>query len=242
MSDHEQATTTVHDEPDMGFYDDDQLQPADTLPVRPRRKLLTPVSGGLLAIVLVAGGFIGGVQVQQHQGGSGSGARNGLPAGFAARPAVGGGAVPGGTAGGGAAGGSGTGAARAGGGSGGATAGTVANIKGSTLYVTSTDGTTIKVKTNDNSKVTRNAAASVGSVHPGDTVVIQGSTASSGTVTASSITATAKGVTPAGFGGAFPGAAAGGSASGASGAAPGSGATGAGSAPQVPEGFTPPSG
>ncbi len=232
MSDHEQPTT-VYEDPDMEFYDDEP-QPADTLPVRPRRKLLTPVSGGLLAVVLVAGGFIGGVQVQKHQGnGTNNGAaRNGLPAAFAARLAAGGGQAPG------AAGGTGTGTARAGSGSGGATAGTVANIKGSTLYVTSADGTTVKVKTNDNSKVTRNAAGSVAGVHPGDTVVIQGSTASSGTVTASSITATAKGVTPAGFGGAFPGAAAGGGAAGTTGAAPESG----GSAPQVPQGFAPPSG
>jgi hypothetical protein len=234
MSDHEQSTS-VYDDPDMEHYED--APSADTLPVRPRRKLLTPVSGGLLAVVLVAGGFIGGVQVQKHQGnGINSGAaRNGLPAAFAARLAAGGGAAPG------AAGGAGTGTARSGGGSGGATAGTVANIKGSTLYVTSADGTTVKVKTNGNSKVTRNAAGSVAGVHPGDTVVIQGSTASSGTVTASSITATAKGVTPGGFGGAFPGASTGTGAAGATGAAPGSGAT-SGSAPQVPEGFAPPSG
>jgi hypothetical protein len=221
MSDHEQPTT-VYEDPDMEFYDDEP-RPTDTLPVRPRRKLLTPVSGALLAIVLVAGGFIGGVQVEKHQGNgtNGGGARNGLPAAFAARLAAGGGQAPG------AAGGAGTGTARSGGGSGGATAGTVANIKGSTLYVTSADGTTVKVKTNDNSKVTRNAAGSVGSVHPGDTVSVQGSTASSGTVTASRITATAKGVTPAGFGGAF----AGGGATGTSGASS-----------QVPEGFTPPSG
>ncbi len=232
MSDHEQPTTTVDEDPDMGFYDDEP-QPADTLPARPRRKLLTPVSGGLLAIVLVAGGFIGGVQVQKHQrNGTNSGAaRNGLPAGFAARLAVGSGATPGGAA---AGTGTATGTARAGGGSGGATAGTVANIKGSTLYVTSADGTTVKVKTNDNSKVTRNASSSVGNIHPGDTVVIQGSTASSGTVTASGITATAKGVAPGGFGGAFPGATGGGTT-------PGSGATN-GSAPQVPEGFAPPAG
>jgi hypothetical protein len=237
MSEHEQPTT-VYEDPDMGFYDDEP-QPDDTLPARPRRKLLTPVSGGLLAIVLVAGGFIGGVQVQKHQGGdTGGGARNGLPAAFAARLAAGGGAAPGGTAGSGATGGAGTGTARSGAGAGGATAGTVANIKGSTLYVTSADGTTVKVKTNDNSKVTRNAAGSVAGVHPGDSVVIQGSTASSGTITASSITATAKGVTPAGFGGAFPGAAAGGGAAGTTSTTPESG----GSAPQVPQGFAPPSG
>jgi hypothetical protein len=225
MSDHEQPTT-VYDDPDMGFYDDDAAQPADALPVRPRRKLLTPVSSGLLAVVLVVGGFIGGVQVQKHQG-DGPGARSGLPAAFAARMAQGGGGPAGGP--GTTATGAGTGTARAGGGSGGATAGTVANIKGSTLYVTSADGTTVKVKTNDNSEVTRNASSSVGSVHPGDTVVIQGSTASSGTVTASSITATAKGVTPSGFGGAFPG------------ATPEAGSS-SGAAPQVPQGFEPPSG
>ena len=45
-------------------------------------------------------------------------------------------------------------------------------------------------------------------------------------------------MTPIGFGGAFPGAAAGGGAAGTTGTAPESG----GSAPQVPQGFTPPSG
>jgi hypothetical protein len=236
MSEHEQ-TTTVHEDPDTEWYDDDLDDGAasDALPVRPRRKLLTPVSGALAAVVLIAGGFIGGVQVQKHQGDSSGGAGGGgAPAGFAARLAAGGGAgAAGGT---GAAGAGRTGTAAAAG-----TAGTVANVKGSTIYVTSADGTTVKVKTNDNSKVTRNASASVGRVHPGDAVVIQGSAASSGTVTASTITATAKGVSSGGFGGAFPGAAAGGSAAGTTGATPGSGAT-SGSAPQVPQGFAPPSG
>jgi hypothetical protein len=221
MSEHHEQTTTVYDEPD---YDYEPLSD-DSLPVRPRRRLLTPVTGGLLAIVLVAGGFSGGVQVQKHQGDDSS--SNGLPAAFAARLGQGGG--------GGQAPGAGDGAARSANGSSGTTAGTVANIKGSTLYVTSADGTTIKVKTNDNSKATRTASSSVANVHPGDTVVIQGSTASSGTITASSITATAKGVTPGGFRGAFPSAAAGGAAAGATG-------TSGASAPQVPEGFAPPSG
>jgi hypothetical protein len=235
MSDQEQPTT-VDDDPDMGCCDDAAARPVDALPARPRRRLLTPVSGGLSAIVLVAAGFIGGVQVQKRQGNdtNSGAARSGLPAAFAARLAQGGGGVGGG----GQAGGAATGSARAGGGSGGAIAGTVANVKGSTLYVTSADGTTVKVKTNDNSKVTRSASSGVGSVHPGDTVVIQGSTAASGTVTAAGITATAKGATPSGFGGAFPGGAAGGGATGSAGTAPESG----GSAPQVPQGFAPPSG
>jgi hypothetical protein len=202
MSDREQPTS-VYDDPDLEWgYDDDALPP------RPRRRLLTPVSGGLAAIVLLAGGFVGGVQVQKHQGdGSASGAgASGARAGFAARLGQGGGAA--------------TGAGQAAGGAA-ATVGTVANVKGSFLYVTGTDGTTVKVKTNDNSKVTRNASASVKSVHPGDTVVVQGAKAAGGTVTASSITATAKGVSA--FGG-LPGAAGGGTSSG------------------VPQGFAPPAG
>jgi hypothetical protein len=234
MSDHEQPTT-VYEDSDMEWYDDDDAEPdgGGSLPVRPRRRLLTPVSGVLVAILLIAGGFIGGVQVQKHQGASspaGGAARNGFAAAFAGRAGAGAGGAAG------AAGGAGAGAGGAGAGAGGAgaTVGTVANVKGSTLYVTSGDGTTIKVKTNSNSKVTRNASSSPGNVHPGDSVVVQGSTASSGTVTASSITATAKGVSAfGGFGG--------GGGAGGGGAAGGSGTAG-GSASQVPQGFTPPAG
>ncbi len=117
-----------------------------------------------------------------------------------------------------------------------ATVGTVANVKGSTLYVTGTDGTTIKVRTNANSKVTRNADSSVGAVHPGDSVVVQGAKASSGTVTASSITATAKGVSAFGGLAAFGGGGAQGTGSQSGGAAPSGGASG------VPQGFAPPQG
>jgi hypothetical protein len=229
MSDHEQPTA-VYDDPDTGYYDDDTEPEGGSLPARPRRKLLTPVSGGLLAVVLIAGGFIGGVQVQKHQGGGA--ARNGLPAAFAARPAQGGGTGAG------TAGGTGATTGRSGA-AGGATIGTVANVKGATLYVTGTDGTTVKVKTNDNSKVTRNASSSPGAVHPGDSVVVQGSTAAGGTVTASSITATAKGVSA--FGGFGGGTAVGGAPSGA-GTTGGPSGTSSGSAPQVPQGFTPPGG
>jgi hypothetical protein len=192
------------DDLDLDWYDDDEdaLDPGaeDAAPRRPRRRLVTPASAGLAAVALVAAGFVGGVQVQKHQGGgsgAGGGARAGLPGGFGAR----------------------AGAGQQGGGAGtGATVGTVANVKGSTLYVTTSDGTTVKVKTNDNSKVTRNASSRPASVHPGDSVVVQGQAASSGTVTASSIAATAKGVSGTA---AFPG---------------------GGSSVQVPQGFTPPGG
>jgi hypothetical protein len=67
----------------------------------------------------------------------------------------------------------------------------------------------------------------VGAVHPGDSVVIMGSTAASGRVTAAQITATANGVTPGGFGG-FGGFGGGGGA-GRFGGQQGGGAAGSGS-------------
>jgi Domain of unknown function (DUF5666) len=237
MSEQPTTTSTSYDDPDLEWDYEDAEAAGDTPPPRPRRKLLTPVSGGLAAIVLLAGGFIAGVQVQkgQEDGGSGSaGAGGGARAGaFAGR--AGGGTAAGGTGTSGAAGGA--NAAGATGAASNATVGTVSNVKGSTLYVTGADGTTVKVRTNDNSKVTRNADSSVGSVHPGDTVVVQGAKASSGTVTASSITATAKGVSA--FGGGFPGAGAT-QQGGTQGGGTGSGTSG--SASGVPDGFAPPQG
>jgi hypothetical protein len=234
MSDHDQMTQQhEYDNPELDWYEDEEGPEEDAVPRRPKRKLVTPVTGALAAVVLVAGGFIGGVQVQKHQGGSpGAGAGGGAARGnFAARFGGGTGAAAGAGATGGAAGG----AAASGSG---ATTGTVANVKGSTIYLTTSDGTTVKVKTNDNSRVTRNASSSASNVHPGDTLVVQGARASSGTVTASSITATARGVSA--FGG-LAALAGGGGAPAGGGAAPSSGASGSGQV-QVPQGFAPPAG
>ena len=226
MTEHDQPTAVYEDE--RLEWDDDEPEPdEDAVAPRPRRRLLTPATGILTAVILVAGGFVGGVEVQKRQG-AGSGAASGLPAGFAARAAG--------------QGGGGAGGAGAAGAAGAATVGTVANVKGSTLYVTGTDGTTVKVRTKSTSKVTRNAASSAGAVHPGDTVVVQGDKAASGTITATSITATAKGVGAGGLGGgAFPGGGGTGAAGGTgAGSSAGSG-TGSGGAP-VPQGFAPPAG
>jgi hypothetical protein len=222
MTEHEHPTA-VYDDEHLEWEDEPAPDEVAVAP-RPRRRLLTPVTGGLLAVILVAGGFVGGVEVQKGQG-SGSAAA-GAPAGFAAR--AGGGA--GGLGGAGGAGGGGTAPA---------TVGTVANVKGDTLYVTGTDGTTVKVRTKSTSKVTRNAASTPGAVHPGDTVVVQGAKAASGTITATSVTATAKGVSSGGpGGGGFAGAGGGGAGAGGAGAGSGAGA----GASQVPQGFAPPAG
>ena len=74
MSEHDRPMsdqpTSVYDDPALEWEYEDGASDDDAPPPRPRRKLLTPVSGGLAAIVLVAAGFICGVQVQKHQGGS----------------------------------------------------------------------------------------------------------------------------------------------------------------------------
>jgi hypothetical protein len=130
-------------------------------------------------VILLALGFIGGVLV----------GRAGQPAAGAA-PQAAAGAGPG----------QGFGAGTAAGGGAAPVAGKVSSVDGRTLYVTTNQGTTLKVRTSSSAKVTRTAKSSVGAVHPGDTVLITGSTGASGTVTAAQVTATASGVTPGGFG------------------------------------------
>jgi hypothetical protein len=152
------------------------------LPARPRRKLLTPVTGSLLAVILVALGFTGGVLVQKSAGGATTPATAGTRPNFA-----GGGQGRGGPAGSGAQ----------------PTIGEVSSKDGRTLYVKSSDGTTVKVRLDANAKVSRTAKASAHAIHPGDTVVVQGAKTTNGTVRATSVTATASGVQaggpPAGF-------------------------------------------
>jgi len=217
---------TLHD--DEPVYDDavddawtDEDPPE--LPRRPKRRLVTPWTLGLAAVLVAALGFIGGVQVQKGE--QDDGAASGLPAGLRAAMAGGAGGARGGAPGAGAnAGGTADGASAP-------TMGEVASKDGSTLYVTDSSGATVKVKTNGNSKVTRTAKGKVSGVHPGDTVVITGSTNANGTVTATQITATASGVSTGGFGGGgtggggFPG-----------GGGPPTGAGGATGAPGAPAG------
>jgi hypothetical protein len=148
------------------------------LPPRPRRKLLAPVPLGLLAVLLLACGFIGGVLVEKGQNGS-SGTTAGRTSAFASRlrglsasrSAAGAGASPFAGAPGGA----------------GATVGTVAFLSGSTLYVTSGEGNTVKVETSAATSVTKSVDTAVRKIHPGESVTITGTAASDGTVTAAAI-------------------------------------------------------
>jgi hypothetical protein len=167
---------------DVDAYEDD-WEPAPEEPALPRRRrgrLVTPASAALAVVLIGALGFIGGVEVQKGQADSGSGATAGAAGG--ARAAAGAGA---GGAGAGRGGFAGPGGAQSN-----ATVGSVANKRGSTLYVKDGDGNTIRVRTTSHSKINRTATASAGAIHPGDTVVVQGTKSSSGTVTATQINAT----------------------------------------------------
>ena len=147
-------------------------------PVRgPRKGIRMPVPTMLLLAVLIgAGGLWGGAALQRSHG---STSTSSAASPFAA------------LRGGGASGISGLGGA---GPLGGATTGTVTSVIGSTLYVTNSSGNLVKVTVGSSATVNRNAKSSLASLQVGDTVVVQGSKASNGSVTATSVSATEAGV------------------------------------------------
>ena len=203
--------STAH--PEAPSADDDAY--TEIIPIRRRPKI--PVLTAALVLALVAAaGVIGGVQIQKHWGGSSSSAgSNATAASFAARARTATGTT--GTTRAGSTGGLGFG--RAGGG-GGATIGTVKLIKGSVIYVSDTDGNTVKVKTTAASRLTKTVAAKLKEIRPGDTLVVVGTTAN-GTVTASTISI--GGASTGGFGSST-----GGFGSSSSGGGFGSGSSGGG--------------
>jgi hypothetical protein len=195
------------------------LEDSEELPRRPRRRLLTPVSILLVAALLVAVGFIAGTRIEKQEasGGSSSAAVGGLSS-----TAVAGGASSG--SGGTAAGPTGApsaGATGAGGSSAGAvsrtsapgvsasqpTSGTVAYLSGSTLYVTDSEGNTVKVNTTNGTSVTRTVKQSVARIRPGESVTVLGTKQSGGGVAARTITVGGTTGLAGGFGGVKPGAA-----------------------------------
>ena len=163
---------------------EDWVEEPDELPRRPRRKLLSPLPIALVVLLLLAAAFFGGVEIEKGQNSS-SATSGGLPAGLAALRAAGGG-------------GSGPSTSPDGGGlpggggsipglSGGLTSGQVSYVSGSSLYVTTGQGNTIKVQAGAGVKVTKTVTTQVHSIHPGDTVIVTGAQGKNGNVTASSI-------------------------------------------------------
>jgi hypothetical protein len=142
-----------------------------------RRRRLPRMTMALAALLVLALAFVVGAEVQKHYGKTA--------------------AATGGTAGGGAAAfarargaGGGFGGAGSAGGFGGAASGptgTVTLIKGSTLYVTDSSGTTSLVKTTAASRVTKTVSSSVKNIRPGSVVTVVGTQAKDGSYTATSI-------------------------------------------------------
>jgi hypothetical protein len=161
---------------DESAADDDEWP--DRGPRKGLRMSVPTVVG--LGLLLALGGIWGGAALQRSQGTTSAsssaastfasllGARAGTTGGFA---------------------GAGAGAA------GGATAGTVTEVSGTTLYVTNSSGDLVKVTVGPSVTVDRNAVSNLGALQVGDTVVVEGSKASNGSVTATSVSATAAGVT-----------------------------------------------
>jgi hypothetical protein len=145
-----------------------------------RKRRLPRLTMALAALLVVALTFVVGAEVQKHYGKTAASASGPGAAGAAAfaRARAGGGF--GGGGGGGAAGG-GFGAAASG------TTGTVTLIKGTTLYVTDSSGTTSLVKTSATSRVTKTVTSSVKNIKPGSVVTVVGTQAKDGSYTATSI-------------------------------------------------------
>lgn len=174
----------------MSTQDSAQLDPlADTLAddfdddwdvaPPPRRRIHWTTAVLIVALITVAA-FAGGIFAQKHWGGSAStGLRlpNGgsLPAGFPGA-ATGGGGLP-------------TGLTQ--GGFGGGTRGTVSYIDGNILYVSTGTGSVVKVSIPNGLTVDRTVTAKASSIRPGETVVVQGTAATNGTVKATGVTVTA---------------------------------------------------
>jgi hypothetical protein len=149
-------------------------------PRRSRRKLNTPLNLALAAILIALVAFWLGGMLQDDSSGSSTPA---MPFSGTDGPS----GMPGQS-----------------GGSG--TRGEITSLEGNTLYVSTDDGATVKVKVKRNATVTRNAKAKAGQLHPGDSVTVSGKADDAGVVRAESVTATQSGVQAAmpDFGGAMP--------------------------------------
>jgi type IV secretion system protein TrbL len=164
----------------------------EPLPVRRRRRLLTPGSAVAAALLTAALGFYAGVRVEKGQLPASGSAASALTSsgrragGFAARAAAGGASTFAGAAG--LFGGRGT-AAGSGGAAGaaGATFGTVASVTGTSVDLTEPSGNTIKVTLSRATRVTKSESVSHHSIRPGDELVVQGVAGANGAIVAASV-------------------------------------------------------
>ena len=172
---------TATDDTDLLFRD--EADDPDEMPTRASRRVVTAWTLVFAAFLLAGAGFVAGIQMEKRN----APAAAALPPGLAAFAS---GRANGLFDGGGAARNSGvTGAANPGA-SATETTGTVKLVDGANVYVTTSDGSIVKVTTTPTSKVATTTAAAVSDLKAGDTVVVQGATSADGSVAATSITQT----------------------------------------------------
>lgn len=170
---------------------DDDLDTA-LAAARPQRPSLPGPTLYLAAGILLVAGFLGGVQAQKWSSdGSGSpGAGPAAAGGYGGGRAAGGyGGMPGGGPPGGMPGGTGPGGFTGGrgGAAGDITTGTVVKITGSTLYLRTTSGDTVKVATSGTTQVRITEEGTLKDLTSGATVIVRGTKAKDGTVTATTL-------------------------------------------------------
>lgn len=135
---------------------------------------------GLGVAALLMGGFLGGVQVQKQWGAEtaaagafpGGGNRGGFPSGLSASGAPGGFGQN----------------AEQGTEAGTGTTGKVKLVNGKTIYIETEDGSTVTVKTDGGTTVATAKKGKLSDVKAGDSVTVEGETATDGSVTATSVT------------------------------------------------------
>lgn len=135
----------------------------------------------LLGIVLLSGGFLGGVQAHERWGAETTLAGVGIPAGAGDPSAAGASAGPAGVSGGGAQ------AAMAESPAG--VTGTVKLVDGSTIYLQTADGATVTVRTSGDTAVKVSQPATLESITSGLAVTVEGVPDAEGVITATAVTA-----------------------------------------------------
>ena len=85
-------------------------------------------------------------------------------------------------------------------GGGGFTTGTVKLVQGSTIYVTTTDGNTVKVNVPSSTAITKSVTTKLSGVHPGDRVTAIGTASSDGVIKATTVRLGDTGFPGGGFG------------------------------------------
>jgi hypothetical protein len=185
---------------DSHEQDWDPAEPETSMsPGRPRRRFFNRRTATLAALITCGAGFYAGIEVEKGQlsstasaattsaaPGAATGAATGTaPAGRIG--AAGGPGAAGGFAGRFSGSGSGSGSGAAGAGAANGSFGTISSVNGKTIYLTDPTGNTVKVTLSSSTKLTKNLGVSTSSLHPGDSVAIQGVKNSNGTLVATSV-------------------------------------------------------